>query len=1083
LTRKTHLAALALTVLLICAFTFMCTKKGRDNPLDSHGQRISLNPASLQFQASANGSLPSSQTFTIMNTGGGTLNWSVSGKASWLDVSPTGPSNSDSATITVSVNTTDLSLGTYHDTITVSSFNADNSPQRVGVIYTVSAEPYMSLNPTSLAFEAVQNDTVPSSQTFSITNTGGGTLNWGVSDDATWLDISPTSGNSNLDTITVSINTTDLSPSTYNATITVSSTNADNSPQTVAVSYQTVSRAPDPVPCFELKPAGWQADWNTVQVPLRFCTLSGVGGYRIYAKDNGQNVDWVLIHDEPASDYLAFQEVTVTLPEEFDLYQNDAIQTPFSGGTHILFDISAYNAAGEGPLTASPITVADETAPNFTVNVCGSADNFVGASQANLTFDITGTKPGLGGKLEYCELTNNPTYSFTEAGGDPAYVLPGSAVSSWTWDADVRDGSGAITVPANKMAAADTFTVKIKDNSGNEGTAKFRLLPFIQFVKPTSTDTTFEAPYGQIQWNITNANCASTIDYLDLYVSWNNGTTWIDSIIDCSVGTNPRSYAVNDTLIVKNTAKIGIKNHAGGWRWLSQTFTVNGIKITSPDSVSYFDTKKEIFDDGNTDSTVIPLAWNSTTFISKVEIAYKAAVYDKNAVSWTPIDTVVNTGTYNFYAPSHGEEYDCWLRVADWDSDGHPRDTLRWWIHILHDSVKFSDPMGGEYCVDGGSTVFNIRWWNRYNGTWIHDTLPSLLDIDYAVDAQNDTNWVKVVDNTLNDGFHTWDTVPYTKATDYALLRILTHDSTEYVSDFFSISGLKITSPNGGENWTVGSDQTIEWDNYCDFHGNVDIQYSTNNGSTWSNIILNTANKGWFPWTVPNKPSTQCLIRIKENGVPIQRQDVSNNVFTIAGIIVTYPNTVNDRWLEGRDDSVKWSLIGMIGQTVAIDFSIDGGATYPYNITISGISVSGLFQFAVPVMPGPFPYTQCRVKVRDLTGTAADTSNANFKIDEPHIRVINPNGGESWQMGTARNITWDTVGLRSTSLAITLDTLSGTGGYPITVATVPVPSTSYLWIIPNLGPNNIMTCRIRIEEIGVSFPLNDVSDAVFTIVK
>jgi hypothetical protein len=100
--------------------------------------------------------------------------------------------------------------------------------------------PHISLYPTALNFQAVQGGPNPSSQTFSITNTGGGVLNWSVSDNAAWLDESPTSGNSNYEVITVSINTTNLAPGTYNATITVSSTNADNSPQTVAVTYQIV---------------------------------------------------------------------------------------------------------------------------------------------------------------------------------------------------------------------------------------------------------------------------------------------------------------------------------------------------------------------------------------------------------------------------------------------------------------------------------------------------------------------------------------------------------------------------------------------------------------------------------------------------------------------------------------------------------------------------------------------------------------------------------------------------------------------------------------------------------------------------
>ena len=98
--------------------------------------------------------------------------------------------------------------------------------------------PHILLQPLSLAFSAAQGGSLPNSQTFALSNTGGGTLNWAVSDNASWLDVSPVAGNSNSQTVTVSVNTTNLTNATYNATITVSSSNADNSPQTISVQYE-----------------------------------------------------------------------------------------------------------------------------------------------------------------------------------------------------------------------------------------------------------------------------------------------------------------------------------------------------------------------------------------------------------------------------------------------------------------------------------------------------------------------------------------------------------------------------------------------------------------------------------------------------------------------------------------------------------------------------------------------------------------------------------------------------------------------------------------------------------------------------
>jgi hypothetical protein len=104
--------------------------------------------------------------------------------------------------------------------------------------YGAAPPSHISLQPLSLDFSAAQGGSLPNSQTFALSNTGGGTLNWSVSDNASWLDVSPVAGNSNSQTVTVSVNTTNLTNATYNATITVSSNNADNSPQTVSVQYE-----------------------------------------------------------------------------------------------------------------------------------------------------------------------------------------------------------------------------------------------------------------------------------------------------------------------------------------------------------------------------------------------------------------------------------------------------------------------------------------------------------------------------------------------------------------------------------------------------------------------------------------------------------------------------------------------------------------------------------------------------------------------------------------------------------------------------------------------------------------------------
>ena len=94
----------------------------------------------LNFIATQNGALPPSQTFIIYNNNGGTFSWTLSHRATWLNVSSDSGSG-DSTIVTVNVNRTDSLPFANYDTIVVSSFNADNSPQMIPVNYYLSPPP------------------------------------------------------------------------------------------------------------------------------------------------------------------------------------------------------------------------------------------------------------------------------------------------------------------------------------------------------------------------------------------------------------------------------------------------------------------------------------------------------------------------------------------------------------------------------------------------------------------------------------------------------------------------------------------------------------------------------------------------------------------------------------------------------------------------------------------------------------------------------------------------------------------------------------------------------------------------------
>jgi uncharacterized protein (TIGR03437 family) len=103
----------------------------------------------------------------------------------------------------------------------------------INVMVASPAAPAIVVSPTTLSFTSV-NGSIPATQTFQITNTGGGTLTWTATSSATWLTVSASSGTA-PSTITVSINPAGLAVGTDNGTIQITASGATGSPVTVAV--------------------------------------------------------------------------------------------------------------------------------------------------------------------------------------------------------------------------------------------------------------------------------------------------------------------------------------------------------------------------------------------------------------------------------------------------------------------------------------------------------------------------------------------------------------------------------------------------------------------------------------------------------------------------------------------------------------------------------------------------------------------------------------------------------------------------------------------------------------------------------
>jgi hypothetical protein len=190
--------------------------------------------------------------------------------------------------------------------------------------------------------------------------------------------------------------------------------------------------------------------------------------------------------------------------------------------------------------------------------------------------------------------------------------------------------------------------------------------------------------------------------------------------------------------------------------------------------------------------------------------------------------------------------------------------------------IEIASPNGGEVWAPG--TVQNITW-----------DCVGLTHNLIIVLRQNGTD-VALIDKNINPdlGTYSWTVGDCIQGivTAGTKSRIIVKEKQTTVADksdgsFTILPSLTITSPDGGENWPVGTTQNITWDAYLIPGDLIKIVLLKTNGTT----ILGIANNldpttGIFAWDIPSElPARDYLIKIKVKNKAIA--DVSDSAFSL----------------------------------------------------------------------------------------------------------------------------------------------------------------------------------------------------------
>ncbi len=662
----------------------------------------------------------------------------------------------------------------------------------------------------------------------------------------------------------------------------------------------------------------------------------------------------------------------------------------------------------------------------------------------------------------------NPSVTLTAPNGGESWRVGTSQNITWTSNniADVKleytvnNGVDWNLVVSSTNAPAGSYAWTIPNDISK--TVKVRVSDVLEAGLNDVSDADFTiyypsitliAPNGGENWRVGNTELikwvARNVANVKLEYTTNNGADWNLIVASADADSSTKLPVGKYTWTIPNTVSGSIKVRVSdvlepGINDLSDAdFSIYNpsVTLTAPNGGENWRV-----------GTSQNITWTSND-ITDVKLEYTI----DNGVNWNLVVSSTNApaGSYA-WTVSNAVSGTVKVRVSDVLEAGL-NDVSDANFTIYNPNITVTSPNGGE----------NWRIGKQKDITW---TSNNVVDVKIEYTINNGADWNTIIDTTpANAGSYTW-TIPNNASANckVRISDVLEPGLNDVSNNIFTIysTSLALTSPNGGENWRVGTLHNITW-NYTNI-SDIKIEYSSDNGGNWIEISASTlASAGSYLWTIPNSVSSNCIVRVTDNDEPLLT-DVSNSVFSIYQPAVTLvtPNG-GENWRVGTSQNITWTSNNITN--VKIDYSTNNGTDW--FVVASVPAVNATYAWTVPNTVSQI----CKIRISDVIEPAlVDESNSVFTIYQPGITLNSPNGGENWRVGTAQNITWTSNDV--TNIKIEYTTNNGSDWIVISNS-VPANSVSYNWTIPNTVSAN---CKVKLSNAD-ELSLNDVSNNIFTI--
>ena len=579
------------------AVIFNASSSGGPSPL-------SANPTSLSFNIAANSTVPP-QNVTIsssnVNVNSFTAARVTNNGGNWLTVFPSsGPLPN---TLQVSIDSTNLTAGGIY-----SGAIAINAPGTNGisipVLVTVAGTPAINVSPSQLSFAFQTGTSQPAAQTLSITSSTGANVGFTATAKTTtnamcptnWIVLSQQSG-ATPSTITVQVNTANLSATTCTGEIDISAPGASNPniviPVSLLISNLPLLQVPSTGPPFTFQIGGTVPAAQNVQITS---STPGLAFTASAAAATG------------APNFLQVSPSTGTTPQALALSLNPQVLTSLGPGTYTETVTISATGSGNSP-QAFPVTLTVSSNPLLTSTTPALNFNFEIGQATPSSQTITVNSTGI--PLAYQVAVNTSSCPGFLSASPASGLTFGStnqvtvSVNTPGLTAQVCSGNITLTVPGSTapplvipvtLNVSSTPLLNVGQSAINV-TALVGAGATVQNVSVTSTDTNMQLPFTAIAttnpvgltWLSVVPNSGNTPNNLQVTINPANLApgTYTGSITVSSTATNVPAQTIPVTLIVvpsnvsASPASVTFTQSAGGAAPPAQTVQISGVPAGS----------------------------------------------------------------------------------------------------------------------------------------------------------------------------------------------------------------------------------------------------------------------------------------------------------------------------------------------------------------------------------------------------------------------------------------------------------------------------------------------------------------------